>query len=102
MANETEDEGPMVTRLPRFSYQLPPDLTQMFVSEMARDHRESPSDLITAVLRRYFEARSHAQVMAKLNAKEGLEAAEQRIPYYGPKPAKSEVGQETKRKTDEA
>lgn len=41
-------------KMPRFSYQVPEDLTEVFKKEMEKQFRESPSNLITAILRHYF------------------------------------------------
>ena len=93
-----ENEG---GKLPRFSYQVPADLTAEFVSEMKRDRRETPSDLLTAIVRKYFEELAHASVVERLKANESLQEDERRVPRYGVKPSTKESESDAQRKASQ-
>ncbi len=87
--DDTKIEGPQKPmKLPRFSYQVPEDLTTDFLHAMKADLRETPSDLITAVLRRHLQ-----QMMEEKMLRSFTEVPEDRraLPSYGPKPAKADV-----------
>lgn len=86
MANE--EAG--MEKLPRFSYQVPTDLTSAFINEMKRDLRETPSDLLTAIVRKHFASLAHAEVVGRLQAAALLDER-RAVPSYGARPAKSEA-----------
>lgn len=90
MNDEKKQEGtnkPM--KLPRFSYQVPEDLTSDFLQEMKDDVRETASDCITAILRKHFRAKNEAKMLRAFT-----ESPEERraIPQYGPKQTPSDAG----------
>lgn len=87
----TKEGKPM--KLPRFSYQVPEDLTAQFMQEMNADKRESPGDLITSILRKYFELRLEEQYWKQFTSRPEGSA----IPHYGPKSSRSNAGQEQER-----
>jgi hypothetical protein len=91
MPEETE-----MSKLPRFSFQIPADLTAVFVNEMKRELRETPGDLLTAIVRRYFSGLAHTEVVDRLKA-EALQDG-QRIPNYGVKSLKTDTGLDVQQK----
>lgn len=97
MADEKKKEEQKPMKLPRFSYQVPEDLTSDFLQEMADDTRETPSDLITAILRKHFKRQKEERMLKAFSA-QPVERRE--IPHYGPKPSTSEAGQEESRSAD--
>lgn len=84
-------------KLPRFSYQVPEDLTTDFLQEMKDDVRETPGDCITAILRKFFKQKTEEKML-----KAFIESPEERraIPHYGPKPSQSDVGQDKSQSGD--
>lgn len=87
MSEEKKEEKPM--KLPRFSYQVPEDLTSVFLKEMEEDFRETPGETITAILRKFFQQKTEARMLKQFTGSpEGGP-----IPHYGPKPSHSEAGQ---------
>jgi hypothetical protein len=90
------DEVP--AKLPRFTYQLPPDLTGPFIAQMKKEFRETPSDMLTAIARRFFAELAHAEVVGRLREDEQLLIEERRIPNYGTRTEQAEAVQENERK----
>lgn len=91
MNDDNKEEGQKPMKLPRFSYQVPEDLTTDFLQEMKSDHRESPGDLLTAIIRKYFQIQTEERMLKQFPT-ESLEER-QAIPHYGPKPSTSDRGQ---------
>lgn len=86
--NKKQEGQPM--KLPRFSYQIPEDLTSDFLQQMKEEFRESPGDCLTAILRKHFQQKTEERLL-----KTFVESPEERraIPHYGPKPSQSDAAQ---------
>lgn len=97
MVEEKKQEG-KIMKLPRFSYQVPEDLTSDFLQEMKDEFRETPSDCLTAILRKHFQKKTEDRLI-----KAFVESPEEGrpIPHYGPKQMPQDAGQANKRTAGE-
>lgn len=90
----TKDDATKL-RIPRFTYQVPDDVAEIFLQEMHDDVRDSAGDLISAILRKYFRAKMAGAMLQRFDQEVDGDPGEP--PTYGPKPPTPAIAPTTKR-----
>jgi hypothetical protein len=89
---DRDEEGYPIIRRPTIT--IPREIANEFIRDMEEEVRQSPGELVTAILIRYYRAKRLEKVAARPRIKEEPANEDHRIPDYGAKPSKLAAGQQ--------